>query len=92
MAQCVKDLVLSLLWHGLLLWHRFSPWPRNFCMLQSQPKKKKKKKKRGVPFMAQWLLNTTRIQEDMGSIPGLSVAVDTGKMIPESGFLFTADT
>ena len=33
--------MLSLLW--LLLWHRFDPWPRNFCMPQVQPKRKKKK-------------------------------------------------
>ena len=33
----VKDLALS------LPWHRFDPWPGNFCILQVQPKKKKKK-------------------------------------------------
>ena len=27
---------------------------------------------RGVPFVAQRLTNTTRIQEDAGSIPGLA--------------------
>ena len=37
-AQWVKDLVLSLQQLGLLLWHRFDPWPRNFCMLWAQPK------------------------------------------------------
>ena len=37
MAQQVKDLMLS------LLWHRFDPCPRNFHMLWVQPKKKKKK-------------------------------------------------
>ena len=30
----VKDLTLSLLWHG------FCPWSRNFCMLWTQPEKK----------------------------------------------------
>ena len=30
----VKDLVVSLLWHG------FDPWPRNFCMLRAQPKRR----------------------------------------------------
>ena len=34
MAQQVKDVVL------LQLWHRFSPWPGNFHMLQVQTKKK----------------------------------------------------
>ena len=29
--QWVKDPVSSLWCLGLLLWHRFDPWPRNFC-------------------------------------------------------------
>ena len=36
-ARRVKDLALSLLWLGLLLWSRFKPWPRNLHMLQAQP-------------------------------------------------------
>ena len=43
-ALAVKDLVLSLLWLGSLLWCRFDPWPGNFCMQRAQPKKKKKLK------------------------------------------------
>ena len=45
-AQCsrLKDLVLP------QLWLRFSPWPRNFQMLQMQPKRKKKKKKEEYVF------------------------------------------
>ena len=35
----VKDLELSLLWLGSLLWHGFNPWPRNFYMLWVWPKK-----------------------------------------------------
>ena len=35
-----KDPALSLLWLGLLLWHRFNPWPRNFCMPWAWPKEK----------------------------------------------------
>ena len=35
MVKQVKDLALSLLWHG------FDPWPWNFCMPQVWPKKKK---------------------------------------------------
>ena len=32
-----KDLELTLLWLGSLLWHEFDPWPRNFCMQWAQP-------------------------------------------------------
>ena len=39
-AQGVKDLALSLLWHG------YDPWPRNFCMPWMQPKIKKLKIKK----------------------------------------------
>ena len=39
MAQWVKDLALTLLWLGLLLWRRFNTWPGNFCMFWVQPKK-----------------------------------------------------
>ena len=31
-AQWVKDPIVSLLWLGLLLWHRFDSCPWNFCM------------------------------------------------------------
>ena len=42
----VKDLALSLQWLGLLLWHRFYPWSRNFCMPVVLPKRKKKKSRK----------------------------------------------
>ena len=38
----IEDLVLSLQWLGLLLWHEFIPWPENFHLLQAWFKKKKK--------------------------------------------------
>ena len=38
MAQWIKDPALSLLWLGSLLWHRFNPWPGNFCMLRARLK------------------------------------------------------
>ena len=44
----VKDLALSLLWLGSLLWHEFSPWPRNVCILQVQPKNKAKQTKNNL--------------------------------------------
>ena len=37
MAQWVKDPVLPLQWLRSLLWCGFSPWPRNFCVLEVQP-------------------------------------------------------
>ena len=42
MAQWIKDLALSLLWLGMLLWLRFCSMPSNFLMPQVQPKKKRK--------------------------------------------------
>ena len=47
-AQWVKDLVLSLLWFSLLLWHKFNPWPGNFCMLQAEGKEREKEKKKDI--------------------------------------------
>ena len=47
-AQCVKDSVLSLQRLRSLLWHKFDPWPQNFCIRWVQPKKKKKKKKKMI--------------------------------------------
>ena len=35
LAQWVENPLLS------LLWHRFNPWPRNFCMPWARPKKKR---------------------------------------------------
>ena len=31
-------------WLKSLLWHRFDPWPRNFCMLWTWPKRRRRKK------------------------------------------------
>ena len=36
-AQQIKDLVLLLLWLGLLLWYWFSPWPSNFYIPWASP-------------------------------------------------------
>ena len=46
-AQWVRYLVLSLLWLKLGLWHRFDPWPENFCKPQVQPKKKERERENG---------------------------------------------
>ena len=68
MVQQVKDLVLSLPWLRLLLWHGFDPWPGNFHMPGMQPKNKQT----GVLIVALCLTNLISIHEDTGSIPGLS--------------------
>ena len=41
MPQQAKDPVLSMLWLESLLWLRFDPWPGNFHISWTQPKKKK---------------------------------------------------
>ena len=41
MAQCVKDLALSLQGLRPLLWCGFSPWPGNFNRLRVWPTKRK---------------------------------------------------
>ena len=43
MVQLVKDLVLSLMWLRLLLWHRFNPWPQEFLHAMDAVKKEIKK-------------------------------------------------
>ena len=37
-AQKGKGLALPLSWLRSLLWCRFDPWPRNFCLLPARPK------------------------------------------------------
>ena len=39
----IKDPGWSLLWHGLQLWCRFDPWPRNFDMPWVWTQKKREK-------------------------------------------------
>ena len=42
-VQWVKDLVLSLQWLGLLLWHEFDPWPGELPHAGGEAKKKDEK-------------------------------------------------
>ena len=44
MAQQVKDLALS------LLWHQFDPWPWNFCRLWAWPQKRRRHEGWGPHF------------------------------------------
>ena len=50
MAQQVKELVLSLLWFGSLLWCEFDPWPEKFYMLWMWTKSKKKENVNIQPY------------------------------------------
>ena len=59
----VKDPALSLQWLRSLLWFRFDPWPRNFCLPQVQPKNKKKKKKKKKKSERNVLLSPQRHME-----------------------------
>ena len=65
-AQWVKDLALSLLWLGSLMWCGFHPWPGNFCTLWEQPKKKKKRKKRKKKRRKHFLCMATLSKEPVG--------------------------
>ena len=48
MAQCLKDLALSLQQLRLLLWHGFSPWPGTIRMpVDSAKKEKNRGRERG---------------------------------------------
>ena len=58
MAQWVKDTALS------LLWRRFDPWLRNFCIPLVQPQKE-------FPVWLSGLRTQCCLSEDVGSIPGL---------------------
>ena len=53
-VQWVKDQVLSLLWLGLLLWHRFVPWHGNFHMLWYSQKNPNVSRFPGFQMAEQW--------------------------------------
>ena len=78
MAQWVKNPALSLQWLRLLLWHRFNPWPRNFCMPWTKPKKKtnkqtkKKHQATTIPVFLRKLLRPRLVRETAQDLTGQS--------------------
>ena len=76
----------ALLW----LWHRPAAtapiiplaWEPPYATGAAQEMtKKKKKRERGVPVMAQWLMNTNRNHEVVGLIPGLAQQVKDPELL-----------
>ena len=64
MAQWVKDLVLSLLWCRLLLWHKFHPWPWNFVGCGVWPKKEKRQQNKAEESKIKEIIRVqTKIRE-----------------------------
>ena len=66
MVQWVQDLALSLQHLGLLLWHGFNPWPRNFHMPQMQPSHPPLKKK--TELRINMLLDITELFIEVGNM------------------------
>ena len=62
--QPVKDPVLALQWLGLLLWHRFDPWPREHPHAIGAAKKKNN-----------LATNKKRFTDPHGSLIGISNSV-----------------
>ena len=65
----VRDLLCLLTWPQCWSWKEPLLHPR---LRKSRRKGKEKKIPQDSPFMAQQLMNLTRILEDVGSIPGLA--------------------
>ena len=59
----VKDLALS------LLWLRFDPWPRNFCMLQAQSEKTKQNKELFNIFPISYSIHRIYSYVNLGLLP-----------------------
>ena len=78
MAQQVRDLALS------LLWHRFSSWPANFHMpwVQTKRKGEKKKKKKEASFLLQKAFLDFLHQQLLEPGPAARMSACTGAQAP----------
>ena len=73
MAQWVKDLALSLLQLGSLLWHGFDRWAGNIYMWQMQPNKQTTKTpptegKTNPIFLEKAILKGTSTKQELGKV------------------------
>lgn len=69
-GPAVKDPCLSLLWLLSQLWHRFTPWPRNFCKPRVQPKKKKNQQKTPNHFDSSHFCGNWEVEDPKCNKPG----------------------
>ena len=71
-AQWATVPALTLLWLRLLQWHGLDPWPRNFCMPQTQPNQTKPNQTKSYSLVELMRENHTKRVSSVMSIQVLS--------------------